>query len=246
MVEKTAPAASRNAAVARSRYRPVRRGEFYSAGWLTEEETLPWSTVRGAVGQSTLRNLPETSSASLNESVSIQTPEGVTYHVGDSLLLARLDREVRGYGHIVVPSGIARVTTANGRDVVARVVSQFDRITDRRVALPLEPFSDPGGVVPLPIDNGTRGQILDIRDRHAVPGQLNVVFVSLGKGDGLVPGDLLEVIRENPEQGRPPVQVAVLQIVHVRNRSASGLITRINDLGVTPGATVRLIRKMPS
>src|SRR5262249_22577870 len=47
----------------RSNYRPVFRGDFYSAGFLTENATFPWANVLGAAGRTTLRNLTSSSSA---------------------------------------------------------------------------------------------------------------------------------------------------------------------------------------
>ena len=61
-------------------------------------------------------------------------------------------------------------------------------------------------------------------------------------------GDLFEVFR--PASGLPgssseQVQV-VLEIVHTRDHSASGLILAIGHPNLVPGMPVRLIRKMPS
>ncbi len=43
----------------------------------------------------------------------------------------------------------------------------------------------------------------------------------------------------------PVKHVGILQITHVRQRSAAAVVTSLNGVGVRPGAVVRLIRKMP-
>jgi len=86
-------------------YHPVRRGEFYSAGWLTERENLPWAKVLGNTAQPAIRRLSEHTSAGEFEEIAIEPPRSASYHVGDSLLLARLDREEVGWGQVVVPVG---------------------------------------------------------------------------------------------------------------------------------------------
>ena len=69
------------------------------------------------------------------------------------------------------------------------------------------------------------------------------------RGNGVTVGDLFEVLRT---EGHEPFgdtewqPVAVIQIVHVRERSATGLVTAVFDLGIEAGAPVRLTRKMPS
>jgi hypothetical protein len=93
------------------------------------------------------------------------------------------------------------------------------------------------------------GKIIDVRDVHALTGDLNIVFVDRGREDGLTPGDIFEVLRPNPPQAAPETplqQVALLQVVHVRQKSASAMLIQISGTGVNPGAPVRLIRKMPS
>ncbi|HEY2824264.1 MAG TPA: LysM domain-containing protein [Gemmatimonadales bacterium] len=235
------------AAADRAMYRPVYRGDFYAAGFLTENATLPWGSVLGAAGRSSLRNLTATSSARPFEQVSIQAPAGANYHVGDSLVVAELGREVPEWGRVVRPTGIVQVTAVSGRDVVGQVLTLFARVTDGQVALPLEPFSDMGNRVPLPIENGTRGTIIALRDVHAITPALSEVFVNLGRADGIVPGDMFEVLKESAGAGAaPPQQVGVLRVVHVRDHSATAVVARVINLGIDPGSPVRLIRKMPS
>ncbi len=232
------------------RYRPVRRGEFYSSGFLTEGQALPWVTVLGAVGRPVLRNLTASSAARIFGQVELRAPESATYQVGDSLLVARLAREVGDWGHVVVPTGIVRISSVAGTRARADVIAQFGRVADGQFALPSEPFDDPGNVVPVPIANGVMGEIVTTRDVTALSGPQDIVFIDLGRTDGVTIGDVFEVLRSRDENDTfadaPWEAVAVLQIVHVRERSASGIVVAVSDLGVEAGAPVRLVRKMPS
>ena len=160
-------------------------------------------------------------------------------------MLSRLSRLVPDWGQIVVPTGIARVVAIDGRNIRAEIETQFERVADGQVALPIEPFRDRGRVDPVPIENGMWGSVIIARDLHPVPGLLNVVFVDRGRADGIVPGDEFEVIVEDEGSELPVTQVAILQITHVRQRSAAAMITSLNGVGVRSGAIVRLIRKMP-
>ena len=103
-------------------YHPVRRGEYYSAGWLTENQSLPWAKVLGNTAQPAIHELAEHTSAGEFEEIAIEPRRHASYHVGDSLLVARLDRDEAGWGQVVVPLG---------------------RIHDGHLALPLEPYKDP-------------------------------------------------------------------------------------------------------
>ena len=229
------------------RYRPVRRGEFYSAGFLTESTIFPWGKVIGNPYEPPAERSPATSSVDIYQQVQLQAPGEATYQPGDSLLVAWLGREVPGWGNVVVPSGIVRVIHVRGRDVLAEVVQQFNRIVDGQVAMPLEAFHDPGMVTPVPVENGLESRVITVRDVHAVPSQQNIVFIDAGRNQGVVLGDLFEV-RQRLSSAPTGVQqaVALLQIVHVRDHSASGLIVQIYQPGLQPGQPAQLIRKMPS
>src|SRR5213076_2633727 len=92
--------------------------------------------------------------ASQFDQIAIQPPRNASYHVGDSLLIARIDRDIAGWGGVEVPVGVARVTELQRRQVLADVVMQFGRIHDGHLAMPLEPFKDPGLTRPTPVEQG--------------------------------------------------------------------------------------------
>jgi hypothetical protein len=234
-------------------FRAVRVGEFYAAGFLTENEKLPWAEVLGNADIAAPRGVQGTS-ALVYQTVRIRAPRGADYQVGDSLLTTYLARGVPGYGDIVHPTGIVRVTTVDGRDVQADVVLQFSRVGTGQVALPLEPFKDPGSARPVPVADGVQGSILALRDIRQVPSEFDVVFIDLGRNAGIVPGDVFEILPRagTAPQGEAPQPLGDLRIVHVGERSATGLVSAIYTLGIRNagengvGMPVRLIRKMPS
>jgi len=103
-------------------------------------------------------------------------------------------------------------------------------------------------VRPTPVDGGLEGVVVAERDLHVLAGPQQIVFINRGRAEGVTPGDVFEVFR--PASGIPgtsseQMQV-VLQIVHTRDHSASGLILNIGHPKLVPGMPVRLIRKMPS
>jgi hypothetical protein len=229
-------------------YRPLRRGEFYAAGFLTEGEKLPYGRVLGNTSVPAIPRLTDRSSAMPFDQIAIQPPRGASYHVGDSLLIVRVDRDIAGWGGVVVPVGVARVTELQRRQVLADVVLQFARIHNGHLALPLEPFKDPGQVRPTSVEYGLEGTVIAERDIHVLTGPQQIVFINRGRAEGVTPGDVFEAFR--PASGEPgssseQVQI-VLQIVHTREHSASGLILNIEHPNLVPGMPVRLIRKMPS
>jgi LysM repeat protein len=235
-------------AYANQPYHPLRRGEFYAAGFLTEQERLPYGRVLGNTSVPAIPRLTDRSSAITFDQIAVQPPRNASYHVGDSLLVVRVDRDITGWGGVVVPLGVARVTELQRRQVLAEVIMQFARIHDGHLALPLEPFKDPGQVRPTPVEQGLEGVVIAERDLHVLTGPQQIVFINRGRAEGVSPGDVFEVFR--PASGVPgsaseQVQV-VLEIVHTRDHSASGLILNVDNPGVVPGMPVRLVRKMPS
>ena len=128
---------------------------------------------------------------------------------------------------------------------------QFGRIADGQVALPIEPYQDRAHVDPVPIENGMMASVIAMRDVHPVATLRDILFINRGRADGLVPGDVFEVLAPVPNTSAgddfPRRRLALVEVVHVRSRSASVVVFDIDAIGVRPGAEIvaRLIRKMP-
>src|SRR5690242_15079182 len=229
-------------------YRPVRPGEFYSAGWLTEGEDLPWGQVLGNTERPAITRLSQVTVAGQFGEVAIEPPGNASYHVGDSLLLARRDRDVSGWGDVVIPVGIARVTVVQPKQVLATVIQQYGRVHSGSLALPLEPFRNPGETRPAPVTQGLQGAIVAQRDLQPLAGTQTIYFIDKGRSEGVVPGDIFEAYRPSTgEMGSASEQVLVqFLIVHTREHSASALVIGITQPNIKAGTKVRLVRKMPS
>ncbi len=231
-------------------YHPLRAGEFYAAGFLSESERLPWGTVLGGTATSAIPRLSDRTSATTFEEIAIRPPRNASYHVGDSLLIARIDRTVEfgRWGDVVVPLGIARITAVQDQQVLAEVVAQYGRIHDGELAMPLEPFRDPGQVRPTPVEQGLTGKLLAPRDPHPIAGAQQYFFIDKGRSDGVTPGDVFEIVKPAQAYAGAGSEVvrAVMMIVHTREHSATGLLLQINHPALDQGLPVRLIKKMPS
>jgi len=229
-------------------YRPVRRGEFYSAGFLTENERLPYGRVLGNTAVPAIPRLSERTTAITFDQIAIAPPRSASYHVGDSLLIVRIDRDIARWGGVVMPLGVARVSEVQRKQVLAELIMQFARVRNGDLSLPLEPFTDPGRVRPTPVVQGLEGIVIAQRDYHVLAAPRQIIFVNRGRADGVVPGDVFEVYRPaSGALGTGSEQVrVVLEIVHTRGHSASGLVLNVNHPDIFPGMPTRLVRKMPS
>lgn len=235
--------------VRQPRRRNTGRPSFYAAGFLTEGDDFPWSDVLGPVGESTLSSLPSSSAARIFHQIRVRIPNNTTYRIGDSLLVARLSRNVSGWGRVVVPTGLARIVAVAGRDVRAEIETQFGRVADGQVALPVEPYRDRSMLTPVPVENGMSAEVIEPRDQDEVMDLGDVVFIDRGRRDGLVPGDVFNILAEpdDDQVARTTSRViGLLEIVHVRERSASAQVLMLSDIGLMAGTEVRLVAKMPS
>ncbi|MGH7416185.1 MAG: LysM peptidoglycan-binding domain-containing protein, partial [Candidatus Rokuibacteriota bacterium] len=212
-------------AYANQPYRPLRRGEFYAAGFLTENERLPFADILGNTASPAIYRLSDRTSAHQFEEIAIQPPGDASYHVGDSLLLVRVDRAVDGWGDVVFPVGVARVTEVQEQQVLADVIMQFARIRDGHLALPLEPFHDPGEVRPTPVAQGLQGRVIDQRTIRNLVGPQQFLFIDRGRADGVVPGDIFEIYRPATGEVRSPSEEVrvVLLVAHTREHSATAM-----------------------
>jgi LysM repeat protein len=230
-------------------YRPLRRSEFHSSGFLTENEKLPFGKLHGNVTPPQIEASPSNSNAQPYTRVSVSAPKGATYQVGDSLLSVVIGREVRGYGQVVQPSGILQVVdTANGQ-YVATVVAVYGPIRGGQSVLPLEQFGSPGNARAVPVSEGVRARLLGGSSRQELKAPQMVVFLDQGRQAGVAPGDLFEIRRqpERLEDGTVRVDevMATLQVVHVREHSATARLLNVVSPDIPAGTEARQVAKLP-
>jgi LysM repeat protein len=230
-------------------YRALRRSEFYSSGFLTERQQLPYGKVHGTVTPPQIRATSWNANAMPFEVVSISAPKGGTYQVGDSLLAVTIGQEIRGYGNVVLPTGILQVVdTASGK-YLASVVSVYGPIRAGQRVLPLEQFGAPGTAKAAPVSDGVRATLLGGTGRQDLKTPQMVVFLDKGRTHGVAPGDLFEIRRRPARLDDGNIRVdevmATLQVVHVRDRSATARLLNIISPDIRPGAEARQVAKLP-
>ena len=230
-------------------YRPLRAGEFYSAGFLTEEEKLPFGELLGPVTPPQIRSISDRGTITLHSIIGVRAPEGATYAPGDSLILARLAVAERGYGDIVVPTGLARVTGTNNDQYTAEVVAMYGSIENGQVVLPAGRFPGPGSERAVPVENGLEGRVIGGRELRVLKHLQDVLFIDQGREAGVAEGDLFEIRREAGPRIRAADTIdelmAVGQVVHVRNRSATLLLLHVISPDIAPRTLVRQVAKLP-
>jgi hypothetical protein len=231
-------------------YRPLRRSEFYAAGFLTENQRLPYGKVLGPVTPPQIRALHSNANAMPFTTIAVEAPSGATYEIGDSLLLLQLGSEIEPYGKVVMPTGIARITEATQGHYLANIVATYGPIRNGQRTLPLESFNAGAGSHAVPVSDGVRGSLIGGLGRQDLKEPQMVVFINKGREDGVAPGDLFEV-RRRPARGvdgslRVNELMATMQIVHVRDRTATGLLINVVSPDIPPGTDVMQVAKLPS
>jgi hypothetical protein len=231
-------------------YRPLRRSEFYSSGFLTENERLPYGRVLGPVTPQQIKATSSRASALPYTIIAIEAPRGATYEVGDSLLLVQIGGELEPYGRIVSPTGLAQVLETVDGQYLASVVATYGPIRNGQRVLPVESFSPGSGARAVAVSDGVRGSLLGGLGRQDLKEPQMVVFIDKGRENGVAAGDLFEVRRRPQRLSDGTLRVdevmATLQIVHVRDRTATGLVLNVISPDIPPGTDVLQVAKLPS
>lgn len=231
-------------------YRPLRRSEFYSSGFLTEGESLPYGKVLGMVTPPQIRAMARNVSALPYTMVSLQAPRGAAYQVGDTLLVTHTGRDVGKFGDVVVPTGLVQVVdTADGK-YLAEVVAIYGAIRAGQKVLPADQFGGTGSGRAVPVDDGITARLIGGPGRQDLKAPQMVVFIDKGRRDGVAAGDLFE-IRRTPQRLpdgaiRVDEVMATLQVVHVRERTATARLLNIISPDIVPGTQARQVAKLPS
>ncbi len=228
----------------------LRETDFHSSGFLTEGDSLPFGQLLGPVTPEQVQSTRARAAVQLLTNVAVVPPAGATYAPGDTLLTVVRREGPIGYGEIVHPTGLLRVTGTNGDQVVGHIVAVFGPIRDGQSVLPAERFTRSGATEYQRVSDGPQGQILAPRERRELRQLENVLFLDIGRGQGVAAGDLFEARRDPGPQPRAVADavdglMATLQVVHVRERTATVRVVGVISPDVPIGTRVKQVAKLP-
>ena len=231
-------------------YQALRRGEFFSAGYLSEGQALPFGTLRGEVTPPQIRNLSERAAAGLYAVVAVLPPAGAKYRVNDSLLVVQTFDGPTGYGDIIYPTGMLRVTGESGGQFVGTMVAVYGPVRSGQHVLPAEKFTSGGTSRAQPVANGLVGVVLGQREVRELKHPQDYLYINLGSKDGVARGDVFEIRRDPAAREGGPASIdelmAVIQVVHVREHSATAKVVTVVSPDIPPGSRVKQVGKLPS
>ena len=217
---------------------PLHPTDFYSAGFLSEGEHLPFGRLVGPVTPLQIPTRDPRGNATLYTKVAVVPPAGATYQVGDSLLVVDASRRLEGYGRIVEPRGLARVIAISEGAPIAQIVAVYGEILPDQMVLPAERFTDPGPVRAAAVSDGVQGSVIGWPGRRELKGAGIVLFLDKGKRDGVAPGDVFEIRRDAGPQRNGMITtaevMATVQVVHVRERTATARVVGVTSPDVPP------------
>lgn len=231
-------------------YSPLRPGEFYSAGFMTEGKSLPYGEVLGDVVPPQIATLEPAAFARQFKRIGVKAPKGASYQVGDSLLIAMRRPTEGAYGDVVVPTGIARIIDVNSAEAIALVLQQFDRILIGQVVLPLERFTPAGNARAVPVSDGISAEVVAKRSETVLAEPQSVIYLDKGRADGVAPGDVFDLWSAAQERWDAATTVAQpiakVQIVRVGEHTSSGLLVNIISADIAPGTRARQVARLPN
>ena len=239
-LQRTASASNAFRTYRESKPRPLRAGEFYSSGFLTDGERLAFGTLSGTATPDSAPGTAKRAGGSAIQrytKVMLTPAAGATYAAGDTLLVVERRAAPAGFGEALVPTGMIRVLRQDRSQAIGEVVTVFGSLQKGQAVLAAPRFRDPGPMSYLSVTSGVEGRVLLVRDPRELRLPHQVLFLDVGRSRGVAPGDLFEV----QGVGRA---LAVLQVVMVRERSATAKVIGVRAPGFGAGSRVRQVAKL--
>lgn len=231
-------------------YRPLRRGEFYSSGFLTEGRKLPTGRLVGPVDPSQIGAVATRPTVLLSSRVYIVPPSGASYKTGDSLLVAEYGPDAGRYGRMVRPTGMLQVTEVAPGRTVARVIEMYHEMAAGQYVLPVEPFTAGGTRQAVPVSDGVQAHVVGGPLHQVLRGPQDVLFLDKGRQDGVAAGDIFEIRRSESRRAdgvvAAPDVLAMVQVVHVGERTATVRIMTLATPLIADGSESRQVARLPS
>jgi hypothetical protein len=225
----------------------VTAGDFYRAGRLVPDAEVRPVGELVEVAQASVVPLRIPPQIQPFTKVYMKLRPGQQAAVGDVFHLWRRGDAVSGYGRIHEPTGAARVVAVDGDVATVEVDRIYEAVRLGDLALPVERFGVPGGVIPGPA-SGPQGRIVAFSLPQAVHSVEDIAFIDLGQQSGVTEGDEFAVVipaRRTDYGVRPEMEIARLQVVRVAGRTSAARVIRMQQPALEAGQVVRLVGKMP-
>ncbi len=133
-------------------YVPIRRGEVYAAGFLTEDRAMAFGRLLGPTRPPQAAATAPGAEMTRGAILAVEAPAGVRYQPGDTVVFAVRYPAAKGWGDIVVPTGLARVGATTSTQTLVTLLTMYGPVRRGQQVYPLAPFVDRGEVV----SGGTR------------------------------------------------------------------------------------------
>ncbi len=159
--------------------------------------------------------------------------------VGAFLQLYRVDSTIEGVGQVVIPTGVAEVSTIGDGEVVAIVVKEYERIQPGDWVGPLPAFALEPGDEAQPVTGGSEAMVMGFEGEQTMSDVGHVAFIDLGSDDGISIGDEFVLYG----QAIPTAREGSLQVIGVRETTAAARVMSMRDNVFRPGVEVRLAPK---
>lgn len=132
----------------------------------------------------------------------------------------------RYLGYVVNMLAVVRVIQTDHTLATVQIVRSFAPVSPGDSVMRFVPPAEDDQVDGPPSQSDSDGMIVDLQadKTMSLVGQGNVVYLDRGRGDGMRPGDRLEVDRLGG--GLPRRQVAEIKILSTEDRTATALITK--------------------
>lgn len=230
-------------------YAPMRTGELRAASFLTEMRDMPFGELLGPVDPPVVRATQSAEAALPGMVIAVRPPAGAAYQRGDTVMIALVTPGPKGFGDIVAPTGLARITDHTPRQTLAVLLVMYGPVRYGQVVLPVEPVSNPGKVLPVAIA-GPSGEMIGSEEPRELLQVGGRVFVDIGRSAGLRVGDFVQFHR----RGAPRINasdtiddlMATGQVVHTGEKSSTVQLTRILDPALREGAVVTRTATLPN
>jgi hypothetical protein len=156
-------------------------------------------------------------------------------------------------GRVLNTGGVVEVTEVREGVTAARVIFGCEPITlgDRVVPFSVPPFP-PAEKVAQPTTKQLEGTVINAVYMLEIPAQRQIVFMDVGRGQGVSPGDVFAIYRPSPPAvnpldgqrvGLPPERRGEATVLRVTDTTATAVISDSANY-TQPGDRVALSRQM--